>query len=92
LLTATTTGTDETYTYDAVGNCLTGPTATDAATYNDGHQLTLAGTINYTYDANGNQLTRADWTQSLMHLQTCDGAASRDILINIAYPILDNLG
>jgi len=42
---------------------LTGPTETDAATYNDGHQLTLAGTINYTYDANGNQLTREDWTQ-----------------------------
>lgn len=79
VLTATATDATETFSYDAVGNRLTGPTSGDAYTYNDAHQLTLAGTSTYSYDSNGNQLTRADWSQQwdaqnrLIQIQSSDG-------------------
>jgi YD repeat-containing protein len=44
---------EETYTYDAVGNRLTGP-AGEAATYDVAHRLTSDGLSLYTSDANGN--------------------------------------
>ena len=79
VLTATNTNATEAFTYDAVGNRLTGPTSGDAYTYNDAHQLTQAGTASYTYDSNGNQLTRDGWSQQwdaqnrLIQLQSSDG-------------------
>ena len=79
VLTATNTNATEVFTYDAVGNRLTGPTSSDAYTYNDVHQLTQAGTASYTYDSNGNQLTRDGWSQQwdaqnrLIQLQSSNG-------------------
>ncbi len=49
----------EAYTYDAVGNRLTGPGAADDSTYNAGHQLLAGPAASYTYDANGNRTVRS---------------------------------
>ncbi|HEY8367698.1 MAG TPA: DUF6531 domain-containing protein, partial [Thermodesulfobacteriota bacterium] len=49
----------EAYTYDAVGNRLTGPGAADTSTYNAGHQLLVGPAASYTYDANGNRTVRS---------------------------------
>ena len=72
LLNATDTQGTEAFTYDSVGNRLSGPTVIDtpenAYDYNDAHQMTKGRKFAYSYDHNGNQLARSQkngktWTQ-----------------------------
>ena len=63
LLTGThpiTTGTNESYTYDHLGNRLTQSGQTTAPVYNALNQLISDQTYSYTYDNNGNQISRVN--------------------------------
>ena len=55
----TTTLTDETYTYDKVGNRLSSA-STPTWSYNVNNQLTGYGTTTFDYDANGNTITKRE--------------------------------
>ncbi|MCF6207170.1 MAG: DUF6531 domain-containing protein, partial [Sulfurovum sp.] len=48
----------EAYTYDPVGNRLTGPKSKDESTYNVGNELQLNKHYRYQYDNNGNMLAK----------------------------------
>ncbi len=60
-LTGVTGAAPESYTFDAVGNRLTSPIASNYA-YNSSNELTAAGTSTYSYDNNGNILTKTSST------------------------------
>jgi RHS repeat-associated protein len=58
-LRSVTSNKPEAFSYDAVGNRLTGPGSKDTAyLYNDGNQMTHGRELSYAYDNNGNQTTR----------------------------------
>lgn len=50
----------ENYSYDAVGNRLTGPLATDTMTYDAGNEQLNINSILFTYDLNGNRNQKTD--------------------------------
>ena len=94
LLNAANTQGTETFTYDAVGNRLSGPTVKDtpanAYDYNDTHQMIQGRKFDYTYDNNGNQTARAlkngkGWIQEwdaqnrLTKVERTNGADSRTV-------------
>ncbi|PKN88619.1 MAG: hypothetical protein CVU51_03790 [Deltaproteobacteria bacterium HGW-Deltaproteobacteria-1] len=56
-LTYTNNSGGETYTYDGVGNRLTGPFASDVQSYNAGNEQLIRSTgVTYQYDLNGNRI------------------------------------
>ncbi len=57
-LTVNTQG--ENYSYDGVGNRLTGPLTTDAMTYDAGNEQLSINSILFTYDLNGNRTQKTD--------------------------------
>ncbi|MBN1142343.1 MAG: RHS repeat protein, partial [Deltaproteobacteria bacterium] len=94
LLTATSSQGTETFTYDGVGNRLSGPTVKEtpaaAYDYNNGHQMIQGRKYHYTYDANGNQTARIlkngkTWVQEwdaqnrLVRVAMTSGADSRTV-------------
>ena len=97
LIQAVTPKGTENYTYDAVGNRLTGPGAKDISyLYNADNQMTKGRQFSYVYDNNGNQITKtipnaADrtWTQTwdyenrLRQLQKVKGAEKRTDYLHI---------
>ena len=52
----------EAFSYDPVGNRLTGPRKNDYYSYNQGNQLTNDRKHNYEYDANGNLIKKTEIT------------------------------
>ncbi len=50
----------ENYSYDGVGNRLTGPLATDTMTYDAGNEQLNINSILFTYDLNGNRTQKTD--------------------------------
>ena len=88
LLQAATPGSTETFTYDSVGNRVTGPGPKDRKyLYDAGNRMLAGKQFGYLYDANGNQLARTlpkasdkSWVQSwdaenrLIRLEKVKGA------------------
>jgi uncharacterized protein RhaS with RHS repeats len=48
------------YTYDVVGNRLTGPLSSDAMSYNAGNEQQNINTAQFTYDINGNRTQKTE--------------------------------
>ena len=94
LLNASGSQGSENFSYDSVGNRLSGPTVKDtpdvAYDYNDVHQMVKGRKFGYSYDANGNQIARAlkngkGWIQEwdaqnhLTKVERTNGADSRTV-------------
>jgi RHS repeat-associated protein len=66
----------ETYSYDLLGNRMTGPTGTEAYTYNQANQL-FSSSATYSYDKNGNLISKADGTTTFTYTYDYENQITR---------------